>query len=209
MNTINIPMAKLIEANWNSNIQDEAMMARLRESLRTFGLVENLVVRSVGNDYEVLSGNHRLAVLKEMGVTTVPCVIVESDDHKARLLSQALNRIHGEDDLGLRSELIKKTLERFSATEIASILPDTAASLVSLANMGKEKVSDYLIKWERARSVRLKHFIAQLTAEQLEVVEQALATIDPDPAQRINNPNVRGTKLYLLCQKYLEVVQND
>ncbi len=163
MNTLNIPIGKLIEANWNCNVQDEGMMARLRGSLRTFGLVENLVVRPIGQEYEVLSGNHRLAVLREMGITTVPCVIVEMDDYKARLLSQALNRIRGDDDLGLRSELIKKTLERFSAAEIASVLPDTAASLVSLANMGKETVSAYLVKWEQARSVRLKHFIAQLT----------------------------------------------
>lgn len=184
------------------------MMARLRESLRRFGLVENLVVRPVGSEYEVLSGNHRLMVLREMGITTVPCVIVEVDDCKARLLSQALNHIHGEDNPGLRSELLQKTLEHFSANEIASVLPETAASLVSLASMGKETVSAYLVKWERARSVRLKHFVVQLTEEQLKTVEKALAAIKFDPTQNRNNPNVRGGKLYLLCQNYLEAIQN-
>ena len=76
------------------------MMERLKESIRRYGVVENLVVRPFGNStYEVLSGNHRLHVLGNMGHTAAPCVVVDLDDAHARLFAQALNHIRGEDDL--------------------------------------------------------------------------------------------------------------
>ncbi len=61
------------------------------------------MVRPIGNErYEVLAGNQRLRVLRELDVDSVHCVVVGLDDADARLLAQALNRIHGDDDLGLR-----------------------------------------------------------------------------------------------------------
>ena len=73
MDVVDLPVGLLREAPWNPNRMDEAMLGRLRESIRLFGLVESLVMRSVeGVAYEVLSGNQRLRVLREMGVADVP-----------------------------------------------------------------------------------------------------------------------------------------
>ena len=70
----------------------------LRSSISKYGLVQNLVVRRIGDKYEVLSGNQRLKLLREFNVKIVPGVIVDLDDAHARLLAQALNHIHGDDD---------------------------------------------------------------------------------------------------------------
>ena len=65
------------------------------------------MVRPIGNErYEVLAGNQRLRVLRELDVDSVHCVVVDLDDADARLLAQALNRIHGDDDLELRAARI-------------------------------------------------------------------------------------------------------
>ena len=132
------------------------MLQRLRSSISKYGLVQNLVVRRIGDKYEVLSGNQRLKLLREFNVKIVPCVIVDLDDAHARLLAQALNHIHGDDDLGLRAELIREVMRVIPEEEILTILPDTVESLKGMASLGQETIAGYLMNWERARSVRLK-----------------------------------------------------
>ena len=112
MDLKNRRLEQLYPATWNANRMDGAAISRLRESLARYGMVQNLVVRKLANaNYEVLSGNQRLTVLRDLGYAEAPCVVVELDDARARLLAQALNRIQGEDDLGLRAELIRQVLE--------------------------------------------------------------------------------------------------
>ena len=95
---VELPLEQLREASWNPNAMDEAMLSRLRRSIDRFGVVQNLVVRALPDaTYEVLSGNQRLGALREMGVSVAPCVIVDLDHSKARLLAQVLNRVQGEE----------------------------------------------------------------------------------------------------------------
>ena len=57
MNVVDLPIDQLREAPWNPNEMDQGMMARLRESLRRFGVVENLIVRPAANGhFEVIGG---------------------------------------------------------------------------------------------------------------------------------------------------------
>ncbi len=120
MQIIDVQLSQLYPARWNANRMDEAMLQRLQESIVKYGLVQSLVIRALdgGDGYEVLSGNQRLDVLKSMGYTPVPCVVVEVDDAQARLLAQALNRVQGEDDLGLKAELVREVLAALPEDEI-------------------------------------------------------------------------------------------
>ena len=169
MEVIELPIEVLKEATWNVNQIDEAMMQRLRSSIGKYGLVQNLVVRQFADGYEVLSGNQRLKLLREFKVTKVPCVIVNLDDAHARLLAQALNHIHGDDDLGLRAELIREVMQVLPEDEVLAVLPDTLGGLKGMASLGQETMAGYLQNWERARAVRLRNLIFKLTEEQLQI----------------------------------------
>ena len=206
MKIVDLSLTSLREAHWNPNVMDEAMLGRLRESVLRFGLVQNLVVRPLTDEeYEVLSGNQRLRVLKELGIDHAACVVVDLDDAHARLLAQALNHIEGEDDLGLRAELVRDILKEIPEKEVLSILPETAQGLEGLSSLGQETVAEYLENWQQAQSARLKHMQFQLTSNQLEVVEEALAQVLPEAKQRQGeSPNARGTALFLLCEFYLQ-----
>jgi len=206
MQTINLPLESLREAHWNTNRMNEVMVSRLRESILRYGLVENLVTRALGeHTYEVIGGNWRLKVLRDLGFTDAPCFILSLDDVQARLLAQALNRIEGEDDLGLRAELLRSVLQAMPEAEVLAILPDTAESLRALASLGQESMAEHLEKWRQAQGARLKHLQFQLTSDQLEVVEEALAKLLPQASRGLrDNPNTRGEALYLLCRQYLE-----
>jgi ParB family transcriptional regulator, chromosome partitioning protein len=206
MKAINVPIGQIHEAAWNPNVMDAVMHSCLRRSIQRFGLVVPLVVRPVAGDYyETIGGAQHLAVLRELGITAAPCVVVEADDANARLLAQALNRIQGQDDLGLQAELIREVLQSLPPEEVLSLLPDTVQRLQALSTLGQDSIADYLKNWQQAQGARLKHLQFQLTPIQLEVVEEALTQVLPQAkAEPGDSPNARGTALYLLCQAYLE-----
>ena len=205
MKVIDIPLVQIGVTDWNPNQMDDAMGARLRRSIERFGLVAPLVVRKTGEaSYETVGGAQRLWVLQKLGFTHVPSVVVGVDDNQARLLSQALNRIQGEDDLGLKPELLREVLEQVPQEQVLVLLPETTHSLQAFVNLGQIDIAQYLRNWERTQAARLHHFQFQLTTSQLEVVQEALALakLKVDAAQT-DSPNVRGTALFLLCEAYL------
>jgi ParB family chromosome partitioning protein len=206
MEVVDLPLAQLKEAPWNPNQMAETMLNRLRESISRYGLVANLVVRPLGEDsYEVLSGNQRLQVLRDLGLTSAPCVVVDLDDAHAKLLSQALNRIQGEDDLGLRAELLREVLQARPQRDVLNLLPETTQRLQAVTSLGQEDIAQYLQNWQQAQRARLKHLAFQLLPSQLEVVEEALSRLLPLAREaQSHNPNARGTAVYLLCLGYLE-----
>ena len=206
MNVIEIPMEQLCQATWNANRMNQPMMDRLKESIRRYGFLENLIVRPIPEDlYEVIGGNWRLKALSEMHFQKIPCVVVDLNDAHARLLAQALNRIEGEDDLLLRAELVKKALESVSAEDILSILPETAQSLRDISSLGQADLAQHLQAWEEAQAARLKHMQLQFTSHQVEVVREAVNRILPQVRESSwENPNSRGNAIFLLSKFYLE-----
>ena len=202
-----IPIGLLREAPFNPNRMEPEMEEHLRFSLRRFGMVQNLVVRPSGDaSFEVLSGNQRLRILRSEGLEDVPCIVVSADDVEARLLAQALNRIQGEDDLGLKAELIQKVLDSVGADEVLSVLPETAESLAALESLGDMDLGEHLEVWDRAQAAKLRRMNFQLSNDQVSVVEDAMesviAGLDRDSAPE--NPNRRGNALFHLCRAYLE-----
>ena len=205
MKVIDLKLAQLREAPWNPNRMEPAVQDRLRTSVSRFGLVVNLVVRPLDDDsYEVLSGNQRLHLLQELDYANVPCVVVDLDDGGARLLAQALNRIQGVDDLGLRTEVMREVLKVLPQQEIVALLPESIESLNALVSLGQENMARSLESWDQAQAARLKHLTVQLTRAQHEVVEEALGRFMEQAKEvRGDSPNTRGTALFLLCQAYL------
>ena len=207
MNIQHLPIEQIHEAPWNSNFLDENMLLRLRRSIERFDQVSPVIVRQIKQDlYETIGGAQRLRVLNDMGVNIVPVVVVDLEDAEARLLSQALNRIHGEDDLGLRANLVREVLETQSQEEVLRLLPETAESLASLVSLGQEDMASYLEAWELAQATRLKHIQFQLLPGQLEMVEAALTKLLPEARNlQSDSPNERGVALFLLCKRFLEL----
>jgi ParB family transcriptional regulator, chromosome partitioning protein len=211
MQLVNLPLEQLKPAPWNANQMDNQTLAKLKESIRHFGFVDSLVVRKVTEEsYEVLSGNQRLKLLTEMNYSQAPCVIVEMDDARARLLAQALNHLRGKDDLGLQAELMQEVLKTIPENEIMTVLPETAVSLMALKVMQHMETADYLRMWKSRQANRLRHMQFQFTDSQEETVEKALNQLIPEAKQNQgNSPNARSTAFYLLCKSYLERSNSD
>ena len=205
MKVVELPIEHLRPAPWNANVMDEGDQARLKASLKRYGLVQNLLVRKLPDGTcEVLSGNQRLKELGDGGTLSAPCVVVNLSDADARLLSQALNRIHGEDDLGLRAEVIKSILQILPQSSVLSLLPETRQSIEAISTLGQEDLAVHLAEWQQAQSTRLNHMTLQFGNTQLEVVGEALKlAMKVSPGQQ-KSPNRRGIAMTAICQAYLD-----
>jgi len=205
MKIVDLPIDKIVPAPWNPNEMDQRMRDRLRCSLQQFGLVVPLVVRPVGKDaFETIGGAQRLREAKELGWTAVPCVIVEADDAHARLLAQALNHIAGQDNPGLRGQVLRDVLEAVPEEEVLALLPDGVDELRTLCNLSEETIAEHLARWEQQQAARLHHLQLQLTQHQLQVVERALRQATAEAKRlRFASPNLRGTALFVICQHFL------
>jgi len=67
---------------------DEAALAELAESLKQHGMVQPIVVRKVGQQFEIIAGERRWRAARLAGIAMVPVVIKEVPDD--RLLEFAL-----------------------------------------------------------------------------------------------------------------------
>ena len=209
MEIVDIPLDLLREAPWNPNEADEATLTRLAASLGRFGTVLPLVVRPLDDAYEVIGGNQRLRLYRQQGVATVPCVEVQADDVQARMLAQALNALHGQDDLNKKAALVRDLLAALPEAEVAAILPDTVESLRALASLGQatpQSLAEALTAWEKAKAVRLERLSFPFTPAQKEIVEEAIAQALPRVAAT-DEPNRRALALVEICRDWLAMQQ--
>jgi DNA modification methylase len=160
MNVQLIPLSHLIEATWIPNQMRAALIARLRRSITTFGVVEPLVARPLAeapDRFEVISGNQRLALYRELDLESAPVVVVALDDAEARLLAQVLNRTRGADDERAYAALLEEVLERFTPADVAGLLPETESSLARLlAEHGSGREVEEALEWEPPAEPRSK-----------------------------------------------------
>jgi ParB family transcriptional regulator, chromosome partitioning protein len=75
---------------------DDAALEALALSIQEVGILQPIVVRKIGDAYELIAGERRLRAAKRAGLATVPAIIREADD--ADSLREALiENIHRED----------------------------------------------------------------------------------------------------------------
>lgn len=75
----------------------EKDLSALVRSIELLGQIEPIIVRKVGDKYEVLNGNRRVAVAKSLGFLDISAEIIEASDSDALFLPYLLNSHEGFD----------------------------------------------------------------------------------------------------------------
>jgi ParB family chromosome partitioning protein len=102
---------------WNSNRVGPEMEARLEASIREFGFIKPIVVRRTEAGLQIIGGEHRVRKATEMGIATIPVVVLENvNDKRAKAMGLADNGRYGEDD----------------ALKLAAILGDLGPDMLEL-----------------------------------------------------------------------------
>lgn len=136
-----IELSRLIPAAYNPRQISEKEQSDLMRSMKEFGVVEPLVVQKKltsvpeqeGEGHRIIGGHQRYNAACDLRLGEVPCIVLDIDDSKAKLLNIALNKIHGHWDMPKLADLIcslgeemgeEVTLSGFGDDEIEGLLSD-------------------------------------------------------------------------------------
>ncbi len=132
-----IPVKELNPAKYNprKNLKPgDPEYQKLKRSITEFGYVEPIIWnKRTGN---IVGGHQRYKVLLELGYNEVDCVVLDIDEQKEKALNVALNKITGEFDIPLLTDLLKDindsgfdvSLTGFDADEIDTLFRDSVVS---------------------------------------------------------------------------------
>lgn len=120
-----VAVSKLKPSEYNPRKWDDDAIARLKESLKQFGLVDPIIVNGSKKRKDIVIGGHfRLKVAKDLGYKEVPVVYLDiPDEERERELNLRLNKAVGEWDLELLAEFDESLLADvgFSSEELDNI----------------------------------------------------------------------------------------
>lgn len=98
---------------WNPNFMDKAMFDKAKTSVTELGMLGSILVREYIGRYQIMDGEHRWKVAKELGWTEIPVEVIKGDvtDEMAKFLTIHINNLHGKDDVFKRAEILQQLNE--------------------------------------------------------------------------------------------------
>jgi len=121
---VEIPLDRLIQADWNYKDNDPDLAEALERNISERGQVENLIVRELGNDYEIVNGNHRLPVLKNLGYETAMCYNLGNiNSVMAKRIAIETNETRFDNDEVILAKVIKDITEEIPMDELEYTMP--------------------------------------------------------------------------------------
>ncbi|MDL2319384.1 site-specific DNA-methyltransferase [Eubacteriales bacterium OttesenSCG-928-A19] len=125
---------------------------RLRRSIEEFGYVEPLVWnKRTGN---IVGGHQRFKVLVAMGYDEIDCVVIDLDEMREKALNVALNKISGEFDIPMLSDLLRDL--------------DDSGFDVSLTGFDAAEMDDLFKEKSDAASIKEDNFDADKAATEID-----------------------------------------
>ncbi|MBE6632629.1 MAG: ParB/RepB/Spo0J family partition protein [Ruminococcaceae bacterium] len=124
-----LPVEKILpnRSQPRKNFSDEAILS-LADSIKQYGILQPLTVRcceSLGvGEYELVAGERRLRAARVLGMTKVPCIVINADDERSATLAIIENLQREDLDMFETAEALLSLMElhRMTQEEIASML---------------------------------------------------------------------------------------
>ena len=153
--TVDLDKLKAKEDQPRKNF-DDASLEELANSIKADGVIQPIVVRKVGDKYEIIAGERRFRASKLAGLEKVPIVVKNVSDRKARELALVEN-IQREDLNPIEEAISLKTLmEEYKLTqqELSDIVGKSRSYIANnlrLLNLS-DYIKEYLIRGELSPS---------------------------------------------------------
>ena len=162
---------------------DRALDA-LADSVRRHGILEPLIVRRIGEHYELIAGERRLRAASRAGLDTVPCIIREASDTDSA-------------ELAIIENLQREDLDMFEEAE-------AIRSLISVCSLTQEAAASHLSCSQSYVANKLR--LLKLTSEQRSaILEGGLSERHARALLRIRDDGERSAVLAELVRRKMNV----
>lgn len=125
MGFIEIPIVKLVKADWNYKTEDLNKQEKLKENIKRNGQIENIIVRELETGFfEVVNGNHRLSVLKALNIEKAYSYnLGKISQAQAIRIAIETNETKFDTDSIALAERVKELTEEFDLKDLVNTLP--------------------------------------------------------------------------------------
>ena len=110
---------KKIRTNPNQPRKDfcEESIIKLASSINQFGIMQPLTVRESGEGFELIAGERRLRAAKELGLSTVPCIIAVASEQESAEMAIIENLLREDLNIFEEAEAIATLIDTYSLTQ--------------------------------------------------------------------------------------------
>ncbi len=128
----------------------EESLSELASSIKAYGIMEPIVVRSIRNGYEIVMGERRWRATRLLGLSSIPAIVKEINDDEMAILA-LIENMQREDLNPLEvAESLKGLMDDQTLTqnEVSIMVGKSRAYVANLLRLLKlpEKVRDYIME---------------------------------------------------------------
>lgn len=181
----------IIPNNWNPNVMDSQTYQALKESFTEFGDIDPILVRDLGDKYQIIDGEHRYRIAREIGLDKIQSIVVDVSDTQAKRLTQIMNRTKGKDDPEKLMNLLDSLLQEMSEDELVKGLPYTPDGLANLIDdLHKyQSLKDIIPNQEDYEQEKTIEKTVKPYKQNLEKLDLSVLDDDSDDEIESNEPN--------------------
>ncbi len=186
---IYIPLEKIRRNPYQPRqIFDEEELVELAQSIKTYGVVQPIIVRRIENDYQIIAGERRVRACCLLGLREVPAIIQNVDDEKAAAMS-------------LIENLQRRELNYFEEAKAYSVL-------INVFGMTQEELARKIGKSQSAiankmRLLKLPEQVRNLISPEIISERHARALL------RLDTPAMQKRVLEQIYQEELTVKETE
>lgn len=143
-----LPISTLVELEQPFRCYNETDMEAMRLSIASHGIIQRLIVRPYGDQYQIIAGRNRCAAARLAGFDTVPCEIRELSDDEAEILmietnlNQRLTLLPSERAWAYRK--LHEAMKRQGQSTSGSDFPRARDALGSKDGVSGRQVQNYI-----------------------------------------------------------------
>lgn len=193
-----IPVGALAPNPWNPNKMDDEMLRKEVESIREFGFVDPITVRTLPSVdattfggkpqvievWQIIDGEHRWKAATQVGLDKIPCIVLDVDDDTAEQLTIVLNDLRGKPNEEKLAALVRDLSTRRSMLDLERVLPYKREKL---AEMIAERKADF--DWDALKRPKVEEKqperqwverIYRLPLDAAKVIDEAIEKVRSD-----------------------------
>jgi len=205
---------------WNPNRMNPEMIGKLSAEIKKSGMILPIVVRPTERrvesgqecpppnqecprplEYQIIDGEHRWMIAKQLGIKSVPCIIVLLSESEARVKTIQLNRLRGEDDPELLARLLRDLEIELGAMELGARLPFDPVEIEQTLELLELKTEEGREKLDQEMKEMLSQRIFSVIVSEPEkaIIESAIFRLQ----SQLGSTFRPGSSLAKICEKYL------